>query len=119
MGGVVEPVETHLVASLAKPGGNVTGLAVNAAEVAAKRVQLLQEAVPGLSRVAVLWNESLLGMAIGFQNIEQASPKLGVTVQSVRVTGSADLDQAFAAIENGKPGGLIMLFGPLRGDDLP
>lgn len=119
MVGATDVVETGLVASLARPGKNITGLAINAAEIAAKRVQLLQEAVPRLSRVAVLWNASIRSMALGFQNIEQASPKLGVTLQSVRVSGSDEFEQAFAAIENGHPDGLIVLFGPLRGDDLP
>jgi putative tryptophan/tyrosine transport system substrate-binding protein len=112
-------VETGLVASLARPGGNVTGLAVNAAELAAKRVQLLSDAVPGLSRVAVLWNANLKGMALQFQNIEQASPQLGVILQSVRVTGSDDFDQAFAALESSHPQGLVVLYGPMRGNDLP
>jgi len=111
-------VETGLIASLARPGRNLTGLAVNAAEIAAKRVQLLKEAVPGLSRVAVLWNAALPSMTLEFQNIEQASPTLGVTVQSVRVGGSSELDQAFAAIAGGHAQGLVVLFGPLRGDDL-
>jgi putative ABC transport system substrate-binding protein len=119
MVGTADPVETGLVESLARPGGNVTGLAVNAAEIAAKRVQLLQEAVPKLSRVAVLWNSSIQSMTLGFQMIEQAAPKLGVTIQSVRVASSDELDQAFTAIEHTRPGGLIVLFGPLRGDDLP
>jgi putative tryptophan/tyrosine transport system substrate-binding protein len=119
MVGTPDPVDTGLAKSLARPGGNVTGLSSNSGEPSAKRMQLLQEAVPGLSRVAVLWNASLKSMAIGFENIEQASPKLGVTVQSVRLTSSDEFDKAFAAIENGHPDGLIVLFGPLRGDDLP
>ena len=119
MVGTADPVETGLVASLARPGGNVTGLAVNAAETAAKRVQLLGEAVPKLSRVAVLWNSSIQSMALGFQQIELAAPKLGVTIQSVRVASSNDFDEAFSAIERGRPGGLIVLFGPLRSNDLP
>ena len=119
MVGTADPVETGLIASLRRPGGNVTGLAVNAAEIAAKRVQLLQEAVPKLSRVAVLWNGSIQSMTLGFQMIEQAAPKLGVTLQSVRVAGSDDFDQAFAALAQARPGGLIVLFGPLRGNDLP
>jgi ABC-type uncharacterized transport system substrate-binding protein len=112
-------VETGLIASLARPGGNVTGLAVNAAEIAAKRVQLLRDAVPGLTRVAVLWNAKIKGMALAFQNMEHASPQLGVILQSVRVTGSADFDQAFAAIESSHPEGLVVLYGPMRGNDLP
>jgi len=119
MVGATDVVETGLVASLARPGKNITGLTINAAEIAAKRVQLLQEAIPRLSRVAVLWNASIPSMALGFQNIEKASPKLGVALQSVRVSGSDEFDRAFAAIEDGHPDGLIVLFGPLRGDDLP
>ncbi len=114
-----DAVETGLIMSLARPGGNVTGLSTNAAEIAAKRVQLLQEAVPKLSRVAVLWNASVPSMQIAFQNIVKASPTLGVTLQSVRVSGSSQFDQAFSAIEAGHPDGLIVLFGPLRGGDLP
>ena len=119
MVGTSDPVETGVIASLARPGGNVTGLAVNAVEVAAKRVQLLKEAVPKLERVAVLWNSSITSMTLGFQVIERAAPTLGVTVQSVRVSGSDEFDQAFAAILRGRPGGLIVLFGPLRENDLP
>ena len=75
--------------------------------------------MPALSRVAVLWNGSIKSMALGYQMIEQAAPTLGVTIQSVRVSGADQFDEAFAAIERGRPGGLIVLFGPLRGDDLP
>ena len=119
MVGTTDVVETGLVQSLAQPGGNITGLAINAAEIAAKRVQLLKEAVPRLSKVAVLWNGSVQSMTLGFQNIEKASPQLGVTIQSVRVTSADDFDKAFAAIEAGHPDGLVVLYGPLRGNDLP
>jgi putative ABC transport system substrate-binding protein len=117
--GATDPVATGIVASLARPGGNVTGVSINAAEISAKRVQLIKEAVPKISRVAVLWNSTLKSMTIGFQQIEMASPKLGVTVQSIRVSGSGELDKAFAAISQGRPGGLVVLFGPMRGNDLP
>jgi len=117
--GTADVVETGLVASLARPGGNITGLAINAAEIAAKRVQLLKEAVPHLSRVAVLWNGGAKSMTLAFQNIERASPQLGVTLQSVRVTSPDDFDQAFAAIDSGRPESLVVLYGPLRGNDLP
>jgi ABC-type uncharacterized transport system substrate-binding protein len=119
MVGAGDPVSTGIVASLARPGGNVTGIASNSAEIAAKRVQLLRDAVPGLSRVAVLWNMTLKSMALGFQNIETAAPHLGVTIQSIRVASPDDFDQAFAAITASRPGGLIVLYGPLRGNDLP
>jgi putative ABC transport system substrate-binding protein len=119
MVGTADPVEIGLIASLARPGGNVTGLAVNASETAAKRVELLREAVPGLSRVAVLWNSSIKSMTLGFQLIEQASPALRVRIQSVQVSSSAQFEQAFDAMAQSRPDGLIVLFGPLQGDDLP
>ena len=119
MVGTADAVETGIIDSLARPGRNVTGLAINAAETAAKRVQLLREAVPGLTRVAVLWNSSIQSMTLGFQNIEHAAPKLGVTLQSVQVSGADQFDRAFDAIARSKPQGLIVLYGPLQGTDLP
>jgi putative tryptophan/tyrosine transport system substrate-binding protein len=117
--GASDPERTGIVASLGRPGGNVTGLAVNAADMSAKRVQLLREAVPNASRVAVLWNASLQAMALGFQEIEQAAPHLGVSIQSIRVSGSDDFEKAFPALARGGAGGLIVLYGPMRGNDLP
>jgi putative ABC transport system substrate-binding protein len=67
MVGTPDPVDTGLAKSLARPGGNVTGLSSNSAETSAKRMQLLREAVPSLSRVAVLWNGRLKSMAIGLR----------------------------------------------------
>jgi putative ABC transport system substrate-binding protein len=119
MVGVADPVGTGIIASLGRPGGNITGIGVNAAEISAKRVQLLREAVPNLSRVAVLWNSTFKSMTLGYQQIERSAPALGVTVDSIRVSGSSDFDQAFAALARNRPGGLVVLFGPLRGDDLP
>lgn len=116
---VPDPVSDQLVASLARPGGNVTGLSTNAAEMAAKRVQLLKEAVPNLTKVTVLWNASIQSMTRGYEQIEKAAPSLGVTVQSIRLTSSADFDRAFADMDRARPQGLVVLFGPLRGNDLP
>lgn len=117
--GVADPVAIGMAASLARPGGNVTGLSINATEISAKRVQLLKEAVPNLSRVAVLWNSNLKVMELQFQQVETAAPSLGVTVLSLRVSSSDDFDKAFAAIIESRSGGLIVLFGPMRGNDLP
>jgi len=114
-----DPVDTGMAASLAHPGGNVTGPALNSAEISAKRVELLKQAVPNLSRLAVLWNSRVRSMTLQFQRVETVAPNLGVTVQSVQVTGSDDFEQAFAAITKGGSQGLIVLFGPMRGDDLP
>ena len=70
MVGGTDPVATGLIASLARPGGNVTGLSVNATEISAKRVQLLKEAVPKLQTVAVLWNSGLKAMEMQFHQVE-------------------------------------------------
>lgn len=117
--GITDPVETNLVQSLAHPGGSVTGLAINASDISAKRVQLLKEAVPKFSRVAVLWNSTFQSMSLQFQQVEVAAPTLGVTVQSIRVASSDDFDRAFDAIRKNRPDGVIVLFGPMRGNDLP
>lgn len=119
MVGTMDPVETGLVSSLARLGGNVTGLAIDAAEMAAERVQLLQEVVPGLSRVAVLWNQSVQSMTLAYNSIERASPVLGATIQSIGVNSPADFNDAFARMERKPPDGLVVLYGPLKGDDLP
>lgn len=119
MFGVADPVATGLVASLAHPGGNVTGVGVDWADFSAKRVQLLREAVPKLSRVGVLWNATFKSMTLGFQEIERAAPALGVTIQSLRVSGSSDFDAAFAAMARHRPDGVVVLAGPLRGTDGP
>jgi putative ABC transport system substrate-binding protein len=117
--GVDDPVDIGIATSLARPGRNVTGLAVNSAELSAKRVELLKAAVPKLARVAVLWNSTLKSMMLQFQQVETAAPALGVTVQSIRVTSSDNFEQAFDAIAKGRVQGLIVLFGPMRGNDLP
>lgn len=117
--GVDDPVDTGMAASLARPGGNLTGPALNSAELSAKRVELLKQAVPNLSRVAVLWNSTIKSMTLQFHRVETAAPNLGVTVDSIQVSSSKDFEQAFAALGKGRSQGLIVLFGPMRGDDLP
>jgi len=117
--GVDDPVDIGMAASLARPGGNVTGPALNSAEISAKRVELLKAAVPKLSHVAVLWNSTLKSMMLQFQQVETVAPSLGVTVQSIRVSSSENFEQAFEAISKARAQGLIVLFGPMRGNDLP
>jgi putative ABC transport system substrate-binding protein len=117
--GTRDPVATGFVASLSRPGGNLTGLAVNATDMAAKRVQLLKEAVPTLSSVAVLWNSNYKVMELEFQQVAIAAPALGVSILSLKVQSGANFEQAFAAIQKARPHGLIVLFGPMKGDDLP
>ena len=87
-----DPVGAGLVASLAKPGGNVTGLSMLAPDLAGKRLELLKATVPQLSRVAVLWNDKNSAKAREFRETETAAKSLGVKLQSLAVR---DPDPAF------------------------
>ena len=80
----IDPVGTGLIASLAHPGGNITGLAVLNAETSAKRLELLREVVPALSRGAVLWNAANPANALAWKETEGAGRALGVALQSSR-----------------------------------
>jgi putative tryptophan/tyrosine transport system substrate-binding protein len=108
-----DPVATGLVASLARPGGNVTGLSIQAAEVGGKRLALLKEAMPQASRVAILWNAAYPGKALEWQDTQVAARALGVTLQSVEVRGPDDFDVAFAAIARARPDALLTFSDPL------
>jgi len=103
-----DPVGTRLITSLARPGGNVTGSSIQAPEGAGKRLELLKEAAPRASRVAVLWNAVPAGKVIEFRETQVAARALGVTLQSVEVRGPHDFDRAFSAIATGRPDALIV-----------
>ena len=96
-----------LVASLAQPGGNITGLSVRDVEVGGKRLELLKEAVPHASRIAVLWNTDHPSKAPEWHNTQEAAQALGVTLQSVEVRRPHDFDRAFAALTEARPDALI------------
>jgi putative tryptophan/tyrosine transport system substrate-binding protein len=109
MAAASDPVGARLVASLARPGGNVTGLSLLAPELSAKRLDLLTQAVSPLVRVAVLWNLDNEGMALRFRETQAASRALGVSIQSVGVRAPADFDGAFATISREHPHGLLVM----------
>lgn len=92
MVGVADAVELKLVASLGRPGGNVTGLAVPFAQLATKQLEFLKQADPRLSRVAVLWNPAAPPGGPGVKQIEVAARSLGVQVQPVEVRSSSDFE---------------------------
>jgi putative ABC transport system substrate-binding protein len=96
-----DPVGAGLVQSLAKPGGSVTGLTNFSPEISAKRLELLKEAVPGLSRVAYLWNPDLPAAAAVYRDIESAAGKLGLRVASAEARSAEDIDRALAALGQG------------------
>jgi putative tryptophan/tyrosine transport system substrate-binding protein len=105
----IDPVGTGLIASLARPGGNITGLAVLNAETSAKRLQLLREVVPGLSRGAVLWNAANPANGLAWKETESAGQALGVTLQSNEVRAPKDFEGAFAMIAQQRPDILVVL----------
>jgi putative ABC transport system substrate-binding protein len=110
---VGDPVGNKLVASLARPGGNVTGMSLMVPDLGGKRLELLKELLPQLSRVAVLWNAANPYPAIVFKETQTAGRTLGVEVQSLEVRGPDDLDGAFAAARQQHPDALITIEDPL------
>jgi putative ABC transport system substrate-binding protein len=104
-----DPVGTGIVTSLSHPGGNVTGLSDLHADLAPKRLQLLKEAVPSASRVAVLLNPATPHAVIQWKSIQAAAPTVGVTLLPVEVKGPDDIDRAFTAIRKQRPGGLLII----------
>jgi putative ABC transport system substrate-binding protein len=107
--GAGDPVKARLVASLARPGGNVTGISDVAAELAPKRLELLKDAVPSLKRVAMLWNANDLGMTTRYEASAAAAKTLGVIVQPLGVREPNDFENAFAAMNREMPDGLLMV----------
>jgi putative tryptophan/tyrosine transport system substrate-binding protein len=108
MANSTDPVATGFVASLARPGGNVTGLSSLSPELSAKRLELLKEAVPGLSRVAIVWNPDVRGAVLEYKETESAARSLQLQLQSVEVNRPDDLDSAFSALTTGRAGGLTV-----------
>jgi putative tryptophan/tyrosine transport system substrate-binding protein len=105
----IDPVGTGLIASLAHPGGNVTGLAVLNGETSAKRVELLQEVIPGLSKGAVLWNSANPANSLAWRETESAGGKLGVALTSQEVRSPADFEAAFASMAQDHPDVLLVV----------
>jgi putative ABC transport system substrate-binding protein len=104
-----DPVAAGLVASLAQPGGNVTGLSALASELEGKRLELFMQAVPTLSRVVALLNPANPFTTIAWKAIQPAAEALGVQLQPVEVRGPHDLDHALATIKAARPDGLIVV----------
>jgi putative tryptophan/tyrosine transport system substrate-binding protein len=111
----VDPVATGLVDSLARPGGNITGLTRLTRELSGKRLELLKEGVPRISRVGVLWDSDALASAISFKEYEAAARALKIPLQPLEVRGpNHDLDGAFqAAAKGGRANGLITITNPV------
>jgi putative ABC transport system substrate-binding protein len=108
-----DPVGDGLVASLARPGGNITGLSMMIPEVSGKRLELLQEAVPKLSHVAVLWNPDFPGSTLAFKETQTAAHALGLQLQSLEVRSPDEFDQAFAAMTREHADALVVISNEL------
>jgi putative ABC transport system substrate-binding protein len=104
-----DPVATGFVASLAHPGGNITGFASIFPELSAKKLELLREAVPGLSRVAIMWNPDIRGALLDYKATEEAARSLRMQLQSVEVTRIEEIDRAFVALTTGRAEALIVV----------
>jgi putative tryptophan/tyrosine transport system substrate-binding protein len=105
----IDPVGAGLVASLARPGGNLTGLSVLAPELSGKGLELLQEVVPGLTRVAVLWNAANPANAAVWEETQVAARALGLVLHAQDVRGAQDLEGAFARLAQAHPEALLVL----------
>jgi len=108
-----DPVGSGLVASLARPGGNVTGLSMLSRDLVGKHLQLLKEAVPRISRVAVLSNPSNPSLALSVTEAEAAARSLKVRLQMVEARAPGDLAGAFSAMTKERAGGLLVLGDPM------
>jgi len=105
----LDPVGAGLVASLARPGGNITGLSVLAPELSGKRLELLKEVVPRMTRVAVLWNPANPANASVWKETEAAARALGLRLHSQEARGPQDIKGAFALTAKVRPDGLLVL----------
>ena len=104
-----DPVGSGLVASLARPGGNITGLSTLAPELSGKRLELLKEIVPKLSRVAVFGTSTQPGNEQSLKEVELAAKAFGVQLQYLDVRGPKDVDTAFRAATKGRADAVLML----------
>ncbi len=110
---VGDAVGAGFVASLARPGGNVTGLGALSVELSGKRLELLKQIVPRAGRVAVLWNPNKPAGILGFRETDAAARQLGVTLLSVQVRTPDEIDPAFVTIARERADGLVVVTDPL------
>jgi putative ABC transport system substrate-binding protein len=107
--GAGDVVGSGLVASLSRPGGNLTGITDLAVELSAKRLEILKEVVPKAARIAVLWNADNPAMTLRYQQVEKAARLLRVDVQPLGVREPEDFDVAFSAMTRERPDALFMV----------
>ena len=107
--GAGDPVATHLIDSLAHPGGNITGISDNAVALSTKRLELIKQAVPKLHKVAMLWNRDDLGMTMRYDASAGAAQSLGIAVQALGVREPDDFNGVFEAMDRDRPDAIFMV----------
>jgi putative ABC transport system substrate-binding protein len=110
-----DPVAGGLISSLGRPGGNTTGWVSVTPDLSAKRLELLKEAVPAVSRVGIFWDSSVPEKFVDFGELEATAQRLGVQLISLEVSSRADLDRAFAAVSKEHVDALYSVWGPVIG----
>jgi putative ABC transport system substrate-binding protein len=110
---VGDAVGVGFVASLARPGGNITGIGALSVDLSGKRLELLKQIVPRVSRVAVLWNPGNPAGILGFRETETAARRLGVTLQSLPVRQRDEIESAFTAMVQERAEGFVVVTDPL------
>ena len=108
-----DPIGSGHVASLAHPGGNITGLSLMMTETNAKGLELLKEAVPGLARVAIIYDPATPSHGPGLNAVEVVGPALGLRVQPMAVRSATEFEGAFSAISRERAGGVLVLSTPM------
>ena len=108
-----DPVEAGFVESLARPGGNVTGVSTLSGELGGKRLELFKEAVTKIARVAILYDPAIPATIVQLKDVQTAARALGLTIQAWEIRGTDDFDRVFAAMGKQRPDGLYVLGGPL------
>jgi putative tryptophan/tyrosine transport system substrate-binding protein len=104
-----DPVATGLVESLARPGGNITGISDVSVELTPKRMEFLKQIAPGLRRIAMLWNAADLGMTMRYRASETGAKAMGISVQALGVREPDDFEAAFAAMNREMPDAILMV----------
>jgi putative tryptophan/tyrosine transport system substrate-binding protein len=107
--GAGDPVATHLVDSLSRPGGNLTGISDDATALSTKRLTLIKQAVPNLQRIAMLWNRDDLGMSMRYEASATAARSIGTTVQPLGVREPDDFNGIFEAMNRAPPDAILMV----------
>ena len=108
-----DPVGYGIVASLARAGGNITGLSLMAPELGAKRLQILKEVLKKSQNVVVLWNPAYTGMRARFNDTKKAAPAIGMAIRSLEVSDPRQMEAAFDVVRRDRPDGLVLLADPL------